>query len=184
MIFKQYEQVLNGTKTQTRRIVKPNELASGSRGGGQRWIHAVWIDTKGVHDRRFEQHGFIRASLVVLEALYRLKWAVARGYFADKTYAIQQPGHGRKAVGRIRITKIRREWVQDISPQDCLAEGIQSIPNQWGTPWYRCPGLEGEWKSAIGAFKALWDSIHKKPGTQWQDDPEVWPLSFELADGA
>jgi hypothetical protein len=180
MIFKQWKQVLNGEKTQTRRIIKPNELASGSRGGGERWIHAIWIDTKGVHDRRFEQHGFIRSSLVVLESLYRLKWVVAKACFADKTYAVQ-PGRG-KAVGRVRITEIRREWLNDISPEDCLAEGIQKVPNEWGTPWYQCPGLKGEWKSARTAFRALWDSIYKKPGMRWEDNPGVWALTIEVAE--
>lgn len=175
MIFKQYQQILDGMKTQTRRLVKANELASGSR--PSRWIHAVWIDIKGVHDRRHEQHGFIKCSLVVLESLYRLKWAVARGYFADKTYAIQ-PGRGKKAVGRIRVTEIRRERVQDISLADCLSEGVILISNEWGTPWYKSIG--GEWKTAREAFAELWNSIHEKPGTRWADDPEVWALTFEL----
>jgi len=181
VIFRQWQQVLDGTKMQTRRLVKPNELASGSR--PQRWIHAVWIDTKGVHDRRHEQDGFIRCSLVVLESLYRLKWAVARGFFADKTYAIQ-PGRGKKAVGRFRITKIRRERVQDISPEDCWAEGIQRAEAQgkYGNAAYH-PFLEDYlfWDVKM-AFAALWDSIYKKPDTRFEDNPEVWVLTFERAE--
>jgi len=44
-------------------------------------------------------------------------------------------------------------------------------------------GLDGllyvrrEW-----AFKALWDSINKKPGTRWADNVEVWVLTFEVAE--
>lgn len=174
MIFKQWRQVLDGTKTQTRRLVKPNELASGSRGGGQRWIHAVWIDVKGVHDRRHEQHGFIKSSLVVLEELYRLKWAVAQGVFADKTYAVQ-PGRGKKAVGRIRITEIKRGRLQDITPQAAKAEGVDPyIVYGWGIDYI---GYEQ-------AFVNLWDGIYKEPGKQWQDNPEVWVLTFELVDGS
>ena len=178
MIFKHHQQVLNGTKTQTRRLVKPNELASGSRGGGQHWIHAVWIDTKGVHDRRFEQHGFIRCSLVVLESLYRLKWAVGKGFFADKTYAVQ-PGRGKKAVGRIRITEIRRERVQDISEEDAQREGWD-MSNMNSHSRYDPVTMT----KAIEWFHGLWDSIHKKPGTRWTDNPEVWVLTFEVVRAA
>jgi len=82
-------------------------------------------------------------------------------------------------VGRIRITEIRRERLQDISCDDCLAEGIVEIPNQWGTPWYK--GIGGEWKASRQAFAELWDIINKKPGTRWADDPPVWVISFTLA---
>jgi hypothetical protein len=210
MIFRQWQQVLDGTKTQTRRLVKPNELASGNR--PRRWIHAVWIDTKGVHDRRHEQHGFIRAPLVILESLYRLKWAVAKSFFADKTYAIQ-PGRGKPAIwwrpdgtatptpldeylqkssgiretwgpkvkrwlqdhgyteARIRITKIRREYLQEITVGDIFAEGVPAVP--------LTAGRDAAIMMAQYAFCNLWNSIHKKPGTRFEDNPECWVLTIE-----
>lgn len=145
MIFRQWRQVLDGTKWQTRRL--RNE----------------YFDLLVVlHD----------GSL----AIRRNERLVLR---TGCTYSVQ-PGRGKKAIGRIRLTKIRREWVQDISPQDCIAEGIIAVPNQWGTPWYQCPVLKGEWKSSRAAFAALWDSIYKKPGERFDDNPEVWALSFEV----
>lgn len=86
----------------------------------------------------------------------RLKWRVGR------TYAVQ-PGRGQKAVARILITGIRRERVCDISEADVRAEG--------------CVATE---QHPIQAFADLWDSIHTKPGTRWEDAVTVWVLEFEL----
>jgi len=112
MILKQWQEVLDGTETRILLLVKPGEFASGSGGGRRREIFGVWKDVRGLEDRSDQQFGFVRCSLVVLESLYRLKWHRATGYFRDKTYAVQ-PGFGKKAVGRIRITKIEREKLQD-----------------------------------------------------------------------
>jgi len=145
MIFKQCQQVLDGTKTQTRRLVKE----------GEQLADAAW--------------GY--DSPTVLK-WYRIKWAVGR------TYAVQ-PGRGKKAVGRIRITGIRREWLIDILPGDTLAEGIMPICNEYGPRWYQASGIEGEFITSREAFRALWNGIHKKRGARWADNPEVWVLEFE-----
>ena len=106
------------------------------------------------------------------------KWQVGR------TYAVQ-PGRGKKAVGRIRITEIRRERVQDISEEDAIAEGIyrHSDPCAWT---YTYQGKEGLhfFGRAVWAFADLWDGIHKKPDTRWADNPETWALTFEVVRAA
>jgi len=98
MIFKQWQQVLDGTKTQTRRPVKPNEYA----------IHVgpgyAELDVQAVLTKPRHAH----------------KWVVGR------TYAVQ-PGRGQKSKGRIRVKAIRRERLGDIRLADCLAEGIEMI---------------------------------------------------------
>ena len=157
MIFRQWEDVLAGRKSQTRRLVKEDDHADNSH--GRNVPDDVWGDQI---DTVYDKNG-------------RVRWQVG------KTYAVQ-PGRGKKAVGRIRITEIRRERLQDITPQDCLAEGIELIPNEWGTPWYK--SVEGEWKTARGAFADLWNSIHKKPATRWADNPPEWALTFELVQQA
>jgi len=144
MIFRQYEQVLKGTKTQTRRLVKPGELFK-------------------IDDPPYNPWPF---SPTVLKD-WRLKWRVG------KTYAVQ-PGRGKKAVGRIRITEIRRERLQDISTQDIFAEGIGI---EWDGMFYPITTPD----VAIEQFVRLWDGIHVKPNTRWHDDPDVWVLSFEIA---
>lgn len=82
----------------------------------------------------------------------------AAGYSVGKSYAIV-PKRGHKAIsdGRIRITRIRCERVQDISETDARAEGVESV----------------------AAYRALWESINgKTKGARWQDNPFVWVYEF------
>ena len=65
-----------------------------------------------------------------------------------------------------------RERLQEISRADILAE-------------LGPPPLDGD--KAVDSFlsatfAALWNSIHKKAGTRWEDCPEVWVLEFELVE--
>ena len=184
MIFRNWKQVLNGTKTQTRRPVKEGE-------------ELFWIDTFGSRVgtpedyRRMGWDGyrppFSELAVVRLYPLdghiylatgkvcpHRIKWQVGR------TYAVQ-PGRGKKAVGRIRITKIRRERLQHIDINGVLAEGIslEEIKNWQGKDH---PESFMHFSPAQRAFQGLWDSIYRKP-YRWKDNPDVWVLEFELAEG-
>jgi len=170
MIFKQWQQVLDGTKTQTRRVVKYSEWAENSH--GYEVPHPIFgldqIDT-------------------VYTAGGRGKWQVGR------TYAVQ-PGRGKKAVGRIRMMKIRRERLQEITQEDALAEGIghrsyptekpPAYPQAWGyyvlgdTDWNK---IEGHTYAEV-CYSVLWDSTYKKP-YRWEDNPECWVLDFERSEG-
>ncbi len=82
----------------------------------------------------------------------------AAGNSVGKSYAIV-PKRGHKAIpdGRIRITRIRCERVQDITEADARAEGVDSV----------------------AAYQALWESINgKTKGARWQDNPWVWVYEF------
>lgn len=82
-----------------------------------------------------------------------------------KSYAIQ-PGRGKKAIGRRVLLAIRKERLQDISPDDCFKEGI------------RLPTLPHETPDKFTeAYRALWNKIYA--GETWEDNPEVWVLEFE-----
>lgn len=92
MLFKQTlaEKIINGQKTQTRRLCKD----------GENWRKASDDGIATV----FDKDG-------------RIKWQVGRDY------AIQTK-RGGKAIGRFRITDIRREIVAQISDDDAKAEGF------------------------------------------------------------
>lgn len=164
MIFKQIPEILNGYKTQTRRVVKPNE-----------WLRR---DPKGV---------VADAVLISDEpgkGPARVKWQVG------STYAVQ-PGRGENALHyqdqhaervivepseesvplRITITAIRREHLKDISEDDALAEGVKPRHNEAGVMV----------KSARDAYKELWNSIHRSE-KHWHKNPLVWVLEFQVND--
>lgn len=80
----------------------------------------------------------------------------------------------------IRITGIKTEQLQDISPQDCLAEGIRlEQPFGYTFDGYgNCKYSVRYNTSPIGAFAALIDRTSGK-GT-WDSNPWVVVYSFEL----
>jgi hypothetical protein len=80
-----------------------------------------------------------------------------------QSYAVQ-PGPAKKTVGRIKITAIRRERLQDISQADALQEQPVTPPDA---------------TLALQTFKTAWDKSHQ-PGQQWTDNPEVWVIEFQL----
>ena len=81
---------------------------------------------------------------------------------------------------RIRITNIRVERLQDISEEDCIAEGIWRDDNvglEGTTYWYH--GLaNSSFRTAREAYAALIDKISGK-GT-WESNPWVFVYDFEL----
>lgn len=75
----------------------------------------------------------------------------------------------------LRITEIRVERLQDITPRDARAEGV--VP--------RCEAknqtdhLTHDIACHIEAFHSLWDDINFKRGYSWDSNPWVWVVSFE-----
>lgn len=92
--------------------------------------------------------------MIVTDAIYRRE---RKKYEIGDTYAVQ-PGRGKRAVGRIRVTGLRVERVQAITEADAQAEGVESAQ----------------------AYAALWDAIHSKRGERWSDNPLVVVIQFEL----
>ena len=174
MIFQQtWQKVMSGEKTQTRHVILPGELCSGDSSGQ---IFGVWYDKK----MRHPPGTFIKASLPLIEQLYRLKWHVAMGYFRDKSYAVQ-PGRGKKSIGRIMVTAIRKERVQDISESDAMAEGVAQVENGLWVCYGDCD-IHSEAKyrtSATASFMSLWDSINARRGFDWDSNPLVWVIEFK-----
>ena len=141
MIFKQWQQVLDGTKTQTRRPCYT----------GAPWYDAPW-------------RGNLKSLVTPTVVSINMRTGKSRTRWEEgKTYAVQ-PGRGKKAVGRIRITKIRRERLQEIKPEEFRREGLIS-----GAP------------IMVLFFIELWDGIYHKP-YRWEDNPEVWVLDFDLVE--
>lgn len=72
----------------------------------------------------------------------------------------------------LEITDVRIERVQDISEADVLAEGVtvDRVAAATGVSWADMPDL-------YSAFRVAWDHLNGKRAA-WKDDPFVWVLSF------
>lgn len=88
----------------------------------------------------------------------------------------------------LRVTNVRVERLQDISEEDCLAEGIYESDDNDCTGKYKAytikkPTIESgvfiddKFNSAYEAFEWLLNSINGK-GT-WEDNPYVFVYEFE-----
>lgn len=80
----------------------------------------------------------------------------------------------------VQITDVRLEWLQDISDQDCLREGVwkSALQSKYLCD-YRPVGLQS-YDTPREAFAALIDKVSGR-GT-WDSNPLVWVYSFELVD--
>lgn len=116
--------------------------------GTQTQTRRLWKDKHGVGGYVRCEKGFANAAI---KNGCRTQWRL------DRTYAVQ-PGRGKRAVGRIRVTGLRVERVQAITEADAQAEGVDSVQ----------------------AYAALWDAIHSKRGERWSDNPLVVVIQFEL----
>lgn len=84
---------------------------------------------------------------------------------------------------RIRITDIRIERLQEISDEDCIAEGIKKNPEvlrgMWEFSYIKGVTLKFEMSTTPrGAYAKLIDHISGK-GT-WESNPYVFVYEFEL----
>jgi hypothetical protein len=139
-----WQYVTNGQKKQTRRLVQAGDISMFDESNPNRPIIKV-IRT---------------ADAGVPKTLYEV----------GQTHAVQ-PGIGKKTVGHIRLTAIRRQHLQDLNEDDVLQEMPSSPPQ---------PGLT-EPQAALQCFIDLWSQMYPTPGSRWEDNPEVWVLHFESA---
>lgn len=178
--------ILKGSKTQTRRIVKP------PRNWSDQFPHrdpfamppAVWW-WDGVHDRvgvrqecPYGQPGdrlYVREAWRTTEALDlfppRDLSPAARIWFETDTP--HQPGFGKFRQGMhmpkwasrmtLEVTNVRVERLNDINEDDAYAEGARHSANGGA--------------NAREGFKNLWESINGPES--WSANPWVWVVSFK-----
>jgi hypothetical protein len=76
----------------------------------------------------------------------------------------------------LELTGVRVERLQEISYQDCVAEGIPPVP---------CMDDHADPETIIGAIRSLyaklWDQVNMpRPGCDWSDNPWCWVLEFKV----
>lgn len=173
--------ILAGTKTQTRRVIKPQPYR----------VHlpAIYCKRKGQYGLDACPYGVPGDRLWVRETWrddsYDCEWGTRMqySYRADFPHgdgggnwrpSIHMPRHASRIL--LEITGVRAEHLQDITNEDCYAEGITQ--EQANEQWYDGPHPES-------VFANLWDSLNAKRGYGWDVNPWVWVIEFKpLALGA
>lgn len=174
--------ILEGRKTQTRRILKiqpddrgvrmtsvlfedyhGNELKPKYQKGDILWVKETWRYT----DASLNDHpGYVyRASDPDWETLEGWKWKPS----------IHMP----KEAARIflKVTNVRAERLQDISEEDAIAEGVERISVAPFVHRFKNYVDDEELEFAESSFRTLWESINGKES--WNENPFVWVYEFE-----
>lgn len=170
--------LLDGSKTQTRRIVKPQPFREDYMAEeGVRRQFATLSPYGQPGDRIWVRETFC------LEDNGHKEWPIFR---ADGTVLPQRPTtrkparwtpsiHMPRWASRIllEIISVRVERLNDCSDADAVAEGIGLNPSAIGMKLTNPPGES----MAIAMYHALWDSING--AGSWADNPWVWVVEFK-----
>ena len=153
--------VLSGRKTMTRRIAYRND---------------VYRIKYKVGDTVAIQQAYRDIPAIVVSSSYACHKLSKSAGWRNKMFvkAELMPHH-------IRITDVRVEWLQDISDEDCMREGIDEFTSGYNhCKLYNFAGDDTPYIIPRAAFAALIDKV-SGCGT-WQANPLVWVYSFELVD--
>lgn len=207
--------IIEGRKTQTRRIIKPQPILEGQRDygdswawkKGKKWFSGVtteqllseiglchesvstygipgdhlWVrETWGVGTRPHPVEGWVDGIEYKADekycddredlTLYSVE--TPDGISIDDYYSTgwKSPIFMPKWASRItlEIKKLRAERLQDISDQDCFAEGlidqVDGVEKVWPKEWYM----------------NLWSRINGRDS--WDQNPFVWVIEFSVLD--
>ncbi len=169
--------ILDGRKTQTRRVVKPQPSEMNVWHGA---IYEGEIDLKktpcmesrscpyGVPgDRLWVQEEWCDKCANSCYAADGKKWGCEKG----RVISPKLMSH-RESRSTLEIIAVRVERLQDISEEDAKAEGAI------------CAYKHNEPQSYRDAFHSLWDLLYTKRGCGWDANPWVWVIEFRRIENA
>jgi hypothetical protein len=196
--------ILDGRKTQTRRIMKPVPTfnAGGAildaDGGQEDYVVPHWVlpsacscpygqpgDTLWVREawRVHKSYDILNAARVygamggdVAYCVDYLATPRQENFWGRGRPSIHMPRWASRIT--LRITDIRVERVQDISEDDAIQEGMELeryVPVSDSAGLHACG--EAEETNPLEEFRNLWTSING-PGA-WEANTWVWAISFE-----
>ena len=197
--------ILENRKTQTRRVMRPQPLNVDESDGRQVvLIDRPRHDGEGLYVVPEDWHPYgVTGDRLWVRETFAMRGDIepdtdrARHYLKYKTdppsdlgmewhpYGKWRPSiHMPRWASRVsvEILDVRVAWVQDITEEDALAEGVKAsdavIMFQVGKDLRprAAPEMEG---TARGAFAVLWDGINAKRGFGWGTNPFVWTLTFK-----
>lgn len=192
--------ILDGRKTQTRRIINPQPIVDMDSG----------FVFDGKHKRQYDIHSWRDQFLDdwskwmpedriwVRESFYPVSPKCGEYYYKATDPAAEaskwKPSiHMPKEAARIwlQVESVRVEPLHDISEQDAKAEGFACISKDGGRTYkYGIPDKDGlpgldnlgwpwqDWEvNQVNAFKTLWKKINGEES--WNENPFVWAITYK-----
>jgi hypothetical protein len=184
--------ILDGRKTQTRRIVSPQPIRQHHLGRLANWpfpgeYGLVEMTNYATVVRNIEcPHGIPKDRLWIKETwaeTYKTKNTTAYVYRADNPQVKIERWKSAMFMPRrasrinLEITDVHVERLQDISDADAKAEGIylQSSHGLYNADHTKMWGG----RTPVEGYRALWDSLNSKRGFGWDKNPWVWKITFK-----
>lgn len=198
--------ILNGRKTQTRRVFKVNKAAITDKEESVFWdieMGEAVYNSRGGQSWWKCPYGNVGDTLWVRETWWKKPFLTRRDlkdgadtwpYFEYETEKImawedsELKHYGWKKMPSIfmpreacrielTITNIRTEWLNDISEQDSINEGIE-YSNEFGYKLYsEKKDFFSKHLSASDSYMSLWEKINGKDS--WKLNPFVWVIEFK-----
>ncbi len=153
--------IIEGRKTQTRRVINPQPTHFHYATTGQ---YPCRTDGEQIHPRY--QVGEV---VYIKEAYYRMD-CETMGFEKSIKWLSPLFMPAKDARYFIRITDVRAVRLQEITPEDCISEGIS-------TSWMGSSLVASD-GDLIRRYEILWDSINKK--NPWVTNPWVWVYTFKV----
>lgn len=189
--------ILEGRKTQTRRIVNPQPKVIHALHGDasittnqifRRGDNRVHCPSGQVGDRLWVRECFGACNSYVPHIFYRADGEAPNPEFKWKP-SIHMPRRASRIT--LEITSVRVERLQDISEDDAQAEGLEALTKDGGrTVKYGIPDRDGlpgdddigwswcDWSyDPREAFAKLWSLINGPDS--WDSNPWVWVIEFK-----
>lgn len=101
---------------------------------------------------------------------YKSTWEKDKGDFDEPDWKPAQHMKQEHSRLTLQIKSIGVERLADITPFDCVCEGVWDGRNVM-------LGMSGK---AVEAFKDNWNATHKKPEEKWEASPWVWKVEMEV----
>jgi hypothetical protein len=193
--------LLAGNKTQTRRVIKPRyenthfEMRTDKYGTRlievETFVEGVHhrINLDGTTMRKMRFYKEIKSRYAIGDMLF-VKETWQQTYDCRYHYKADEPEntgwkssiHMPREAARLflRVTDLREERLQDITVEDCMAEGLD-CDNSINNPDPATHDGIRSWNTSYSQmlYKELWDKLYAKRGYPWECNPWVWVYTFE-----
>ena len=180
--------LLDDSKTQTRRIVKPQPfredymaeegvrrqfatLAPYGQPGDRIWVRETWRGIVSINPPECAPEYGVARYVPDSEHCKRVEYAATQERDGEPWRpSIHMPRWASRIL--LEIVSVRVERLNDCSDADAVAEGIGLNPSAIGMKLTNPPGES----MAIAMYCALWDSING--AGSWAANPWVWVVEF------